>query len=153
MASAGRHCKNCFTLGKFLWKNRIFLSNRPQYFFFYLVTRHCHPFSTIIHFPLISYPTSTKLSSKISMVEFFLKWISDLSGKFGCWIERLFCRETVGACFYRKELHKRRVSRVLKRKELHKKRVSGVLKRRIVEGCSLQAWSLLQRNSNRGHFL
>ena len=45
--------------------------NTPQYSFLYLFIRHQNLFATATHFSIISYPASTKVTSKTSLVESF----------------------------------------------------------------------------------
>lgn len=100
-ASASRHlyCKNfIFALQIFLWKNKISISNTPQYSFLNLVTRHQYHFATITHFSTIFFSTSTKVIQKNIHGGVILSAFASHAGSFGCCIQQLFCRETVNSC-------------------------------------------------------
>ena len=56
---------------------------------------------------------------------------------FSCYLEQLFCREAISACFWRKELHHGRYFRSFKN----------------TEGSSLQVCQFLIRKLSRDHFL
>ena len=48
------------------------------------------------------------------MVKYFSSTLDDLPGSFSRFLEQLFCRKPVSACFLRKELHSRRYLRSFK---------------------------------------
>ena len=58
-------------LRNFLWKKENIHVKTPYYSFLFLVIWRQYPFATIIHFSMISYPTSMILPSKNSMMESF----------------------------------------------------------------------------------
>ena len=51
---------------------------------------------------------------KISMVKYFWSTLADLPGSFSQYLEQLFCKKSVSACFWRKKLHSRRYLRSFK---------------------------------------
>lgn len=87
-------------------KKRVFTSKCLIYSFLFLVIWHKCPFTTVIHFSTVSYPTWTKLPKETSLVESFYT-LNGLPGSFSCCLEQFFCRESVGTCFCRKEVHRR----------------------------------------------
>ena len=67
------------------------------------------------HFSTISYHISTKILSKMSMMEFFVDELPGLTGSFKCYLEQLFCGEQVSTCFCRNDSTGDFISGVLKR--------------------------------------
>ena len=79
--------------------------------------------ATITHFAMVSYHISTKIPSKTSIVESFLRISAGLPGSLS-YADLLYSREQVSTC--------------LCRKDSTGDIISGVLKTRTAEGCSLQ---------------
>ena len=79
--------------------------------------------ATITHFARVSYHITTKIASKMSMVESFLRISAGLPGSLS-YVDLLFCREQVSTCFCRKG----------STRDI----ISGVLKTRSAEGCNLK---------------
>ena len=91
----------------FYEKKRVFTSKCLIYSFLFLVIWHKYPFATVVHFSTVSYTTCTKRPKETSPVESFWGTLNGLPGSFSCCLEQLFCREFVGTCFCRKEVHRR----------------------------------------------
>ena len=79
--------------------------------------------AAITHFERVSYHISTEITSRTSMVEYFLRISAGLPGSLS-YVDLLFCREQVSTCFCRKD----------STRDI----ISGVLKTHTAEGWSLQ---------------
>ena len=63
---------------------------------------------------------------KTSMVKYFWSTLADLPGSFSRYLEQLFCRKLVSACFWRKELLSRRYLRSFKNTQGWKLHFAGL---------------------------
>ena len=108
------HCKNLiFVLQILISQNSTFIFNTHRYFFLCLVI--CQPRFFTYSFRNICgflekrlFVNFWELFSNTSILESFLRTIAGLPGSFPKTIlEQLFCKEPVGACFCKKELHSR----------------------------------------------
>ena len=96
-----------------------------QISFLHLVMQRQYRSATITHFARVSYHITTEIPSKTSMVESFLRISAGFPGSLS-YVDLLFCREQVSACFCRKD----------STRDI----ISGVLKTRTAVGCSLQGF-------------
>ena len=99
------------------------MRNTPKYSFLHLVMRRQYRSATITHFAWVSCYISTKIPSKTSMMESFLRISAGLPESLS-YVDLLFCREQVSTCFCRK----------VSTGDF----ISGVLETSMAEGCSLQ---------------
>ena len=105
--------KSNFCLTNLISQNSTFIFNTHRYFFLCLVIYQprffTYSFRSICGFlekrPFVNF---WELFSNTSILESFLRTIAGLPGSFPKTIlEQLFCKEPVGACFCKKELHSR----------------------------------------------
>ena len=134
------HCisRAWHVLFRFLWNNIIFNNTVYQYL---LETQLERPFAkriiskswyrhrhqdphrhrkkkTVLYSAAFMFVFRSYLWSETSMVSSFSTALAGLAERFSSCLEQLFCRETVRACLWRKELHSRRYLRSCKNTEL-----------------------------------